>query len=158
MKRAGDRAGSRRHAPRTQRLPAHPIMTELPHTGTHAKLDLGLRMMDPGSAAHHAAFAARLTQHPGNGNQRCESRRPSAGLDIQHAAASPSRRWRLGILDRPLLCAIAHKADDDDGECGAFRSQKNPRKKFHTKSGARCCHVATRMIFQRVPAPSAPLR
>ena len=34
MERAGDRAGSRRQAPRTQRLPAHPIMTDLPDTGT----------------------------------------------------------------------------------------------------------------------------
>src|SRR5882724_10871653 len=34
-KRAGDRAGSRRQAPGTQRLPAHPIMTDSPHTGTH---------------------------------------------------------------------------------------------------------------------------
>ena len=25
-----------------------------------------------------------------------------------------------GILDRPLQCAIAHKADDDSGECGAI--------------------------------------
>src|SRR4029077_11653728 len=34
-KRAGDRAGSRRQAPGTQRLPAHPIMTEPSDTGTH---------------------------------------------------------------------------------------------------------------------------
>src|SRR3954452_16719637 len=34
MERAGDRAGSRRQAPRTQRLPAHSIMTDLPDTGT----------------------------------------------------------------------------------------------------------------------------
>src|SRR6476660_6623133 len=35
-KRAGDRAGSRRQAPGTQRLPAHPIMTEPSDTGTHS--------------------------------------------------------------------------------------------------------------------------
>ena len=34
MERAGDRAGSRRQAPRTQRLPAQPIMTDFQDTGT----------------------------------------------------------------------------------------------------------------------------
>lgn len=43
MERAGDRAGSRRQAPRTQRLPAHPIMTDLPDTGTHMWTAPGLQ-------------------------------------------------------------------------------------------------------------------
>src|SRR4051794_19127270 len=34
MERAGDRAGSRRQAPRTQRLPVHPILTDFQDTGT----------------------------------------------------------------------------------------------------------------------------
>src|SRR3954464_12382857 len=34
--RAGDRAGSRRHAPGTQRLPPHLIMTDPAYTGTQA--------------------------------------------------------------------------------------------------------------------------
>src|ERR1700751_5904560 len=46
-KRAGDRAGSRRQAPGTQRLPAHPIMTEPSDTGTQVQ-----------SAAQRAALAA----------------------------------------------------------------------------------------------------
>jgi hypothetical protein len=36
-----------------------------------------------------------------------------AKAGIQYAAASPLKRCVSGILDHPLQCAIARKADDD---------------------------------------------
>ena len=69
MERAGDRAGSRRQAPRTQRLPAHPIMTDLPDTGTRGDPARGQQSIDsvvwplgPGSHSARASALAALAR------------------------------------------------------------------------------------------------
>jgi hypothetical protein len=87
MERAGDRAGSRRQAPRTQRLPAHPIMTDLLDTGTQREHDGRFHRfcrVAPGSLVFarltlarpgHERAKSRLAQEPFAvvSNSRCQT-------------------------------------------------------------------------------------
>src|ERR1700710_1864916 len=68
-KRAGDRAGLRRHAPGTQRLPAHPIMTDLPHTGTRRR---GWLLLDELGPLATDTFRITKTEGMGPGVRRAD--------------------------------------------------------------------------------------
>src|SRR4051812_15940549 len=83
--RAGDRAGSRRHAPGTQRLPAHLIMTDPAYTGTH---NHRRQMMYRAAAAHRVGKPPVVM---GPGLRRDDRQTSGRNAHFRYTGAQPNK-------------------------------------------------------------------
>jgi hypothetical protein len=113
MERAGDRAGSRRQAPRTQRLPAHPIMTDLPDTGTQGHTTRRFNVhrlcrVTPGSRISLRLAVARPGHESGRvrGRGSRMSRWPSSRFTMSNSAVLfvPAARCCARVCGLPRIC------------------------------------------------------